>query len=253
MARVYGISGQSNAKADLSAGPPSDPTLIGVLPNIFIWNTTTVAWEPLQYNVNNMGFSGALNGFGVELKLGRLAALNFVGENIYIIKYAVSGTALGREYATDQNWGRGDGLLYDIMISTYNQALAAIPEAYTVEGIYWSQGERDSNVTINTGASRQMSIGQYYASNLIRFALNWRADITGFTNAKFVWSRIHTLLIASYFTKYIADQQVLAKASITKSDWVNTDDIAFVTGDIHYTGDGQITLAGRAFTAFQAL
>jgi hypothetical protein len=252
MAKVYGIWGQSNAKADLSAGPPSDPNLIGVIPNVFIWNTTTVTWQPIQYNVNNMGFSGALNGFGVELKLGWLAKEFFTGQNIYIIKYAVSGTALGPELGTDQNWGKGDGVLYGNMISIYNQALAAIPESYAVEGIYGNQGERDANITINTGASPATTIGKYYYDNIVRFTSDWRADINGFSSAKFVYTRLRNTSTA-YFNWFIGAKQVLATSVISRSAWLNEDDLTYNADNIHLTGPSQITLADRAFAAFQAI
>lgn len=165
-------SGISGTLTDLQA-----PYVGNYLHNSRIW--VTDKFEPLYSTDNNNQYPTANKNTGCTFEFYFKDVADFLGEDVYILKYGENGTALAAEAGNDWNTASSselyDGLVAEIaLIETW---MNDRNKAFSWEGIIWMQGEADSaieaqaqayntNLTalyngLNTATSSTLKIYQY--------------------------------------------------------------------------------------------
>jgi hypothetical protein len=130
--RVFLLGGQSNMvgqgiNAELVSPYNTAQT------DINYWNG---AWIPLA-----PGFGNFSSEFGPEVAFGRAIKDALPNDTIYLVKYAVNGTALY------DDWSPANGPQYIGFMNTVNSALANLETNginYEISGMLWMQGESDA-------------------------------------------------------------------------------------------------------------
>ena len=142
-ADVYVLFGQSNAEGYAeAAGLPAD--LRGPQPRCRIWNAATATFQPLTAGSNGRTLT-PVSWCGPELTLGR--SLTADGRVVYLVKFAVGGTALGATPGPWNEWGAEAGELYAVLQQWLADACAALRAEGLqprVRGICMMQGESDA-------------------------------------------------------------------------------------------------------------
>jgi|GEM_PF-1545605 len=260
--KVIIVAGQSNAVGFGSDANDLPPALSVPQTDILFWfeegpwdsvydparRIGSNAWIPLQYQSDlTFGTFGWLtDGFGSEIKLGRVLA-DSLAEEVVVIKFAINATSL----AGDWN-AVSPGPLYGDLILVMNQAmsqLANLGHTGTLEGCFWMQGEWDALNSIDAAA---------YQANLVALIQALRADL-GSPGLPFILGRLNSQIYKSPYgisqgdldTVRAAQQQVADTVPMTAL--VDTDDLPLNSDFIHFTADGQILLGQRFADAYQAL
>lgn len=201
------------------------------------------------YNTGSLGIvspTGAghqanFNGFGPELS----AATDLAGKltnRVAIVKFSVGGASLEGLFKKTAN------KLYPVMISHIQASLQQMADqgyAPSLKGMFWLQGENDSNA----------SFAPLYAANISQFVQDVRQDL-GVPNLKFIGTEINANMPSFSNTKpYVAQVnaglQNLA-ANDSNARFVTTADIDKGFADsIHYTAD-QTIMIGQRWAAMAA-
>ena len=148
---VFILAGQSNMDgrgkvADLDADwkKPQDDVRFYYGSNA----STSGGWIPLQpgYSVPP-NYKGELPSptFGPELSFGRAMAAAMKGKKVALIKYAVGGTNLNKQWDP-----QAPGPQYANFLKTLKASLAALKKegaTYEVDGMVWHQGESDASLS----------------------------------------------------------------------------------------------------------
>jgi hypothetical protein len=169
--RVYIFAGQSNmvgAATVSSQLPGVDPALTRPAPNVTFWGPThdlRNRWGPLEAPTEIFQ-ALSRHGFGPEISAApRLAALH-PGERIAIFKFAWNATNLHNQ------WNPRHRLLYPRLLDELRYSLAKLRAdlglSTKVAGIFWMQGESDSDTYAHAGA---------YGANLTNFIQALRRDL----------------------------------------------------------------------------
>jgi hypothetical protein len=241
--KVFLLGGQSNM-AGVGAWPGGD-TGRGYYPAdancpapynapqaaVKFWNG---GWENLQ-----PGF-GYLSGteFGPEVSFGyTLHNSIFPTDEIYLVKYAVSSTALAP--SAHQWTPDGTGTTYNTFESIVNAALSnlsASGKSPTIAGMIWMQGESDA---YNGSASAAT-----YATNLTNFIGHVRSDFNT-PNMPFVLGQIDDYAWGTPENNaLVRAAQETVPGTLTNVAWFSTDDLQRAYWG-HFGTQGQIDLGIR--------
>jgi hypothetical protein len=233
--KVFLLAGQSNM-AGVGGYPggtingsyvppePSIPSPYNVpQPDVKFWNNN--AWTNLQ-----PGFGYQSGEFGPEVTFGYALNNLFPADDIYLVKYAVSGSTLA------VNWNpNGTGTGYNAFKAAVNAAMQNLSNAHlspTIAGMIWMQGESDAN---------NHAYATVYAGNLTNFITKVRSDFSA-PDMKFVVGRIDTWAWgAADDCTLVRAAQVTVAGAIGNASWIDTDSLQRVyTG--HYGTQGQVDL-----------
>jgi len=212
---MFTFAGQSNMvgyRARLDEAQAIDP-MLGA-PSINIWSFTS-------------------GGFGPEQAASRLLSQH---GPISIVKFAVSGTNLYRQWSPATR-----GALYDQLLERVRNATLALAQqglAGSVKALFWMQGESDTDTLAHANA---------YAANLERFVKSLRKDLDA-PEARFFEGQIAN---AEAFTALVREQQRIAARKIPHTVDVPTDDLQRCEWDpLHLSTRGTIDLGRRFAQAY---
>ena len=213
----------------------------------YTWDrNASTSFGPLQLGSGNYT-DGTYS--GCEVSLGRFLKDEMPGENIAIVKYGMSGSALKRGLRSGDgagDWdsdpaplnGSFDGVRYHVFKnSAVLPALQAITDrgdTYEIAGMFWLQGETD--------AGNATAAGEYEA-NLHKLVNAVRSDFNAPTMPFFIGR-----LRAGISRPYLQTVRT-ATENVAKTDHhayvVNTDDCALNADNIHFSAGGQTKLGNR--------
>ena len=168
-------------------------------------------------------------------------------ENVIIIQDAMGGQPIYRWY---KNWEPPQGEVPEKRGDLYERLMSKVKPA--IEGkklasatFFWMQGERDA----------KMAWGDVYEEALLGLYSQFSEDV-GVEDVRFVNGRLSDFDMANqrypHWTK-IREIQVKVAEDNPLFDWVNTDDLNDgknrkgkpISNDLHYSGEGYITLGER--------
>ena len=227
--KVFLLGGQSNMVGIAPASelkPPYDKPPA----NVTVWSPREQKWVPLSPEVvNSRGL------FGPEISFGHAIAAALPGEDVRLVKYAASGTALYND------WAPTDGKQYQRFMVTVKPALANLEAAgtkYEVAGMMWLQGESDA-------AERK---GDTYEANLTAFIAHMREQFAA-PEMPFIIARVlNEYGRKSGHATLVRDAQVKVAADTQNVECFDTDDLPPMhpkNNRGHYNGVGLIEIGKR--------
>lgn len=222
---VLVLPGQSN-----TAGfPPLDSCFAPYRKNgnLMIYNGSSFA--VMDAAINNNQYPSASGLFAYEMSLG-YSLQNYTKGNVYIIKYAIGGTAM------EDFWKVSLGTGYTNLKNTITNALATLTVPYEVVGVYWYQGESDCTA----------SYAPLYSASLNTFLAQLRIDLS-MPDLFYYIIRIHkdSPYNNTYEAQIRAADSLFVDGDGGNSTWVSVDDLARYTGSAHISALSQITLGNR--------
>jgi hypothetical protein len=173
---------------------------------------------------------------GIEFELARKYAQQ--GRRLWLIKYAMGGTALDDNPSNDNNWLPNRGNLNRIFFEDWlRPALGKLARENIYIKFVWCQGEADS-------AGSNVGMARRYEQNLLEFfgqvidaispvqicLIRTNGNISGFVN--------------------VADvQQAQTRVSdmIPNCFWIDTDNTPLQGDNLHFTSAGYADIASRVF------
>lgn len=223
--RVFLLGGQSNMvgtgkKSELKTPYDADQ------PDVKFWGNN--GWLPL-----GPACDGRAEAFGPEISFGRAIKDALPGDEIYLVKYAVSGTALYNDWSPQSG-----GKQYQKFMQTAKAALANLEAAgikYEISGMLWMQGESDA----------EENKGDEYDKNIRAFIAHMREQFKT-PDMPFVMARVrnHYGGKSGQAALVRTAQQKVAEAT-DGVDWFDTDDYSMMNAG-HYSGPGLINM-GKDF------
>ena len=225
-AKLFLLGGQSNMKGQGVArqlqGQYATPPA-----NVKLW--CNGQWGPLA--------ADARGTFGPEIAFGHAISKATPDEVIYLVKYAVGGTALYND------WAPTNGPQYKGFMATAESALADLAQSkteYTFEAMLWLQGESDA--AENRGA--------LYEENLTQFIAHMRSKFNA-PEMPFIIARVRSFYGGKTGqAKLVRDAQVKIAESSDTIAWFDTDDCALLNQG-HYNSTGLFTVGERFAKAYQ--
>jgi cysteine-rich repeat protein len=202
------------------------------------------AFVPLafQSDPSTLTFAGPVDGFGPEIKLGRLLA-DAASMQIAVVKFAVSGSSL----AVDWNPATPGSFYHQMRddVAGALAALAAAGDSGQVAAFFWMQGEADA-MTGPTAAA--------YEANLTAFIAQLRADLAN-AALPFVFGRINVNIDTSCcfsfpFKDAVRTAQANVAGAVARTAMVDTDDLPLIADTLHFTAAGQLGLGERFANAY---
>lgn len=274
------ILGQSNAdgrgvKADLSdmaAFNFGAATIAGSDPYVRIFNKS-ITRTPASASVNRVlngaweDYTGS-NGMIVSPQTGTLStsagpelAFAYIwankvylntGKSLHILKCAIGGTPLYYSGASaDTNWASNTGQIRELFFNYL--ARPAITELLNsgkkprLIGIYWAQGESDTDTTANANA---------YEANLINLIADVR-NKTGFTDGKFIMQSLsnhsNTTQWNTVKQAYVNIANADARSKVIKIDGSDNTipSNRYRSDTLHFSAVGCATNAAKAFAELE--
>jgi hypothetical protein len=185
------------------------------------------------WDSTRLGYGYRTDQFGPELSFAyRLNQLN-PNDDIYLVKYGISGTTLAEDWNPN-----GTGLQYNTFKARVNAALANLTAAHKdpqIAGMIWMQGESD--------AIESHSFALNYETNLETFIGKVRTDF-GVSDMKFVLGRITTYYGPSGDNALVRAAQDDIPHRVSNVVTISTDGLEWAYRG-HYGTDGQIQLGTR--------
>ena len=232
--RVFLLGGQSNM---VGQGINSElvPPYSEAQNDVNYW--VSGGWVPLA-----PGFGNNSASFGPEVAFGRAIKDALPDDTIYLVKYAVNGTALFND------WKPTTGPQYIGFMDTVNAALSNLVASgidYEISGMLWMQGESDAYE--GQAAS--------YETNLVAFVTDMRAQFNT-PKMPFAIARVRDYY-GGTLPPVVGDQTDPTQADVVRaaqvavagytpySSWFDTDGYQMVNSG-HYGTQGQLDL-GRDF------
>ncbi len=217
--KVFLLGGQSNM---VGAGKGTDlkPPYSSPLPKIKIWQPKTKEWVPLSAGTS----------FGPEVSFGHAMAKAFPDDDIRLVKYAASGTALYND------WAPTNGPEYRAFMATAKDALADLDASkveYSVAGMLWLQGESDA----------EEKQGESYEKNLTAFIAHIRS-IFNTPEMPFIIARVRDHYGKGAQANMVRDAQESLAKTIKSVFWFDTDDCTMLNAG-HYDSAGLIVIGNR--------
>lgn len=235
---IFLLGGQSNM-AGLASNNDLPSNLLNPYPAVQIWQDNIQDFSNLrpgfggQGRDGDPGASGNGNQFGPELTFGR-SIDGVTPEEVYLIKYARNGTSL----ASDWNPNGANNADYNAFNDRGSVALSELDDqniGYSIEGMLWMQGERDT---------RNGSFANAYEVNLTVFISDMR-DRYG-SDMRFVIGKL-----SPSFSGAVPTAQEAVAAADVRNYIVNTDNFELLPDQIHYSADGTIDLGVGFATAIR--
>jgi hypothetical protein len=227
--RVFLLGGQSNmigqgANSELTAPYDTPQT------DVNFWRGGT--WVPVR-----PGFGNSANSFGPEVSFGIAIKDAYPADDLYLIKYAVGGTALYNDWSPVAPGGPQ----YNGFTNTAAAALANLDAAsidYEIAGMLWMQGESDG---------MNMPHAKAYNKNLTDLIRLVRAEFKS-PKMPFVLGRVGKHYDSR--PKGGADIVRAAQVAVAEADpnviCFDTDDVPIASYNPgHYNTEGQLTLGQR--------
>lgn len=170
---------------------------------------------------------GSGRSFGPEVTFGRAIADALPHENFYLIKHSDGGTSLWNE------WNLKDGRSYTRLRNVVDMGLDALTQAghtYEIEGILWTQGERDA---------WNLRTTEQYEADLQALIADFRSHYG--ENLPFFFSRLSPLQTARPIDAVRRAQQYVADAD-PHAYLIDTDAMEMQRDNLHFTGRGYIDM-----------
>lgn len=220
--RVFLLGGQSNmvgqgVNAELVSPYNAAQT------DVNYWNGAWVSLAP--------GFGNHSDEFGPEVAFGRAIKDTLPDDTIYLVKYAVNGTALYND------WSPTNGPQYTGFMNAVNSALANLEMngiSYEISGMLWMQGESDA--LEGEAAS--------YETNLVNFISVMRSEF-GIPEMPFIIARVRDHYGGGGTPPSQADIVRAAQVTVAEStlyvSWFDTDAYQMVNSG-HYGTQGQLDM-----------
>lgn len=240
--KVFLLGGQSNMDGYGSNAAELPAPYNVPQPDVKFWHNN--GWEDLQG-----GFGSSPAFFGPEVTFGYQIHAMFPDDDIYLVKYAVGGTALADP--ANEWTPNGSGTTYNTFKATANAALQNLRNAGlspTIAGMIWMQGEADT----------APAYAPAYATNLPHFITTVRSDLST-PEMTFVVGRIMAYSSYPFGTPsdnaLVRAAQATVPAQLAHVSWINTDDLEVNPLSVgwwpgHYDAQGQIGLGLRFADAF---
>jgi hypothetical protein len=228
--KVFLMAGQSNM---VGAGTSSQLTspYNTTQADVKIWKYTG-SWTSLTPSFGNTDDPVNSGQFGPEVTFGYTINNLLPDDEIYLVKYAVSGTNL--YWGWDPN---RTGSYYNTFKTRAKAALKNLTDngkSYTIGGMLWMQGESDGEYK---------GMADVYKTNLTNFINKVRTDFST-PDMEFVIGRITTEWYDYCPTVRTAQEAVAAEMAHVAL--VNTDDLKTVSStNYHYNTVGQRELGIR--------
>jgi hypothetical protein len=241
--KVYLLGGQSNMagvggySTDLPCPTPyslpqANPLFWNYGPDhVDQWGTndpkTGDGWTPTQPQ-----FGYKSDQFGPELSFGYKLHQAFPDDDIYLVKFAISGTTLAADWNPD-----GTGTCYNRFKSRVDAAIAdltAAGKSPTVAGMIWMQGESDA---------KNHDYALAYGTNLTNFIADVREDFDT-PDMRFVLGRSTTYYGTAEDSALVRYAQEAIPLEVSNTACFATDDLQQAYGG-HYGTQGQIDLGIR--------
>lgn len=226
------------------------------VPDYNAWDRPAdTAFRLLQLGSGNYQ-AGTHSGF--EMSLGRALKEALPYDNIAIVKYGMSGSALMRGLRSSDGagdwdsgppaWSPGEGfngVRYHVFkTSAVLPALQAIvdrgdmPE---IAGMFWMQGETDAG---------NLTAANTYEASLNKLIDTVRADFST-PEMRFIIGRIRTVMGTYNATVRTAMLNVAASDPLT--EWIDTDDLPVNADNVHYSAAGLVELGERFADAYLSM
>lgn len=201
----------------------------------------TNGWQPM----NEVSFA-----YGPERSFARSLAKD--GQEVAIIKFAMNGSALIRDFHEEGT----EKMLYAPMIDFITQAINQLEEdgqSHELKGVIWLQGSGDSNAEQYADA---------YGETLLDFVNDIRRDLAE-EDLVFITAHHPALWTRKTFGEVVARQQIQA-ASSDENIWIIASHGTNHRGDeVHYTPRAMelmgvrfaeaMKLGGRSFDSFRLI
>lgn len=227
--KVFVLAGQSNMAGLAKATellPPYDKPISGIK----AWHYGTKTWETFSPKVFDLGNKGS---FGPDISFGHAMASEFPGEDIRLIKGAMSGTNLYKQ------WAPSEGGTYKWFMTVVKPAIADLNKKgleYEIAGMLWLQGESDA----------AEGKGESYETNLTAFIAHMRGEFKT-PKMPFIIARVR-----DYFGGASGQAEIVRKAQINVAQntenvaWFDTDDCSMMEHPKgHYDAAGLIEIGKR--------
>jgi hypothetical protein len=222
--RVFLLGGQSNmigqgANSELTAPYDTPQT------DVNFWRGGT--WVPVR-----PGFGNSANSFGPEVSFGIAIKDAYPADDLYLIKYAVGGTALYNDWSPVAPGGPQ----YNGFTNTAAAALANLDAAsidYEIAGMLWMQGESDS----------LENRGQFYETNLRNFITAMRDDY-GDPDLPFIVARIQSYWGTQAQLDLVRAAEQAVAETTHNVEWFDTDPYPVVSPSNpgHYGTQGILSM-----------
>jgi hypothetical protein len=232
---VYLMGGQSNMDG---YGVSAELPVMYSAPQtgVKFWKNNT--WVNLQggFGSSTAGFAA----FGPEVSFGRQMSAMFPDDDIYLVKYAIGGTALADP--ANEWTPNGSGWVYNAFKANANAALKNLGDAGLspkLAGMLWMQGEADASP----------GYAPAYATNLANFIGKVRSDLAT-PNMPFVLGRIMSYSQYPFGSPsdnaLVRTAQTTVPTQLANVSWVDTDHLPVNPQGAgwagHYNTQGQLGL-----------
>ena len=194
--------------------------------------TNVAYWQNIRWVDLAPGF-GTGDDFGPEVSFGHAVKAALPMDDIYLVKYAVSGSNLYNQ------WRPNTGSLHSLFLTKVNNALAKLDQAgvnYELSGMLWLQGEADAI------ASR----GDEYQANLEEFIADMRTQFLK-PDLLFMIARVRDFYVPAE-SALVRNAQVNTADSDPYVEWFDTDNFNPLRNGGHYATAAQLDI-GREFAS----
>jgi len=218
--KVFLLGGQSNMAGQIYKGGLKPP-YSEAFPEVMIWHYKRGKWMSLA----------PAHRVGPEIAFGHAIAKALPDDNIRLVKYAINGTALYKQ------WAPTTGPMYIGFMKAAKGALADLESKripYEIAGMLWLQGESDA--VDKKGAE--------YEKNLSAFIKLMRNEFKT-PDMPFIIARVRNFYGKGAQAKMVRKaQQALAK-KMKNVAWFDTDDLNPLINGGHYNLQNTIILGNR--------
>lgn len=260
--KVFILAGQSNAVGFGSDANSLPPALYAPQTDVLFWyeegpfnsiSDTSLriksgGFVPLKFQTDPSGatFGGLTDGFGPEIKMGRMLA-DALPEEIAIVKFAINATSL----AGDWNPATA-GSLYEQLTKIVDSSLTVLVNmghTSSIAGFFWMQGEWDAR-NATDAANYQANLANFVQQLRGEFAVPDMPFVFGRLNAN-IWQSPYGISQVDLATVRTAQANVANSAA--KTAMVNSDDLGLIGDFIHFSAAGQLEMGERFVNAYFSL
>lgn len=253
--KVYIVAGQSNAVGYASQAILLPPNLQDPQKNVMFWyeegpsgsasnpslRIRSTGWVPLKFQTDpdHKTFGDNINGFGSEIKLGKILS-NATFDDVAIIKFGINQTTLANHWNAST-----PGVLYTDMINEIDDALLELNNLgleVEVAGFFFMHGEWDAISAFDAIV---------YESNLNYFIQRVRSDLSA-PDLPFMIGRVNKWIHLSPYGISHSNVNLVrtAQENVAGNDpfatLCDTDSLEINFDYLHFTAAGELLL-GHCF------